>query len=191
MELFNKIKNFIAHLEQKEFYKYSGILLGVLLALVMAILYYNYSRVNFWKKQINKINDEREEIRTILEKDQQVLSQRAEVNTMLTEIPDFKIDGYFTTLVGKLGFIGAQKPTTEVRSSDREDPEYQEVLLTARFDTMNMKQLSELLDEIEQNGRIYTKDLEIIKSKKTPDAIMVNLTIATLQRKPENTEQLQ
>jgi ribosomal protein S17E len=62
------------------------------------------------------------------------------------------------------------------------------VLLNAKFDTMNMRQLCELLDAVEQNKRIYTKELEIIKSKKVPNTIDVNLTIATLQAKPETTE---
>jgi len=55
---------------------------------------------------------------------------------------------------------------------------------------MNTQKLTELLDTLEQNERIYTKEVEIYK----PDAgqtINVNLLIATLEPKietPETTE---
>jgi len=188
MELFDKIKNFIAHLETKQFYRYSGIILGSLIVLMLTIIYYHYSSMKFWAKRINIINEEREEIRSILDKAQLVANQRAEVDSMLNESPDFKIDGYFTELVSKFGFAGNTKPTTSISFGDRDDMQYREVFLNAKFDTMTMKQLCELLDEIEQKDRIYIKELEIVKSKKIPDTIMVNLTIATLQRKPEQTE---
>ncbi|MDR3550043.1 MAG: hypothetical protein P4L31_01405 [Candidatus Babeliales bacterium] len=188
MELFNNIRNYITNLDQKEFYKITGIALGAVLVIMLGIMYYTHTRVSYWRKRINIINEERDEIRTILEKDQLVLSQRAQVNAMLTEKPDFKINGYFTDLVSSLGFAGNRTPTTSVSFGDRDDQEYREVLLNAKFDAMNMKQLCELLDAIEQYDRIYIKELEIIKSRKIADAITVNLTIATLQRKPEQTE---
>ncbi len=46
---------------------------------------------------------------------------------------------------------------------------------------MNMRELSELLNVLEQNKRVYTKELEVQKSRKSPRAIEVQLTIATLQ----------
>lgn len=188
MELFNNIRNYITNLDQKEFYKITGIALGAVLVIMLGIMYYTHTRVSYWRKRINVINEERDEIRTILEKDQLVTGQRAQVNAMLTENPDFKIQGYFTDLVNKLGFTGNKAPTTSPSLGDRDDQEYREALLNAKFDAINMKQLCELLDELEHYDRIYIKELEIIKSKKVADAITVNLTIATLQRKPEQTE---
>lgn len=48
-----------------------------------------------------------------------------------------------------------------------------------------MKQLTELLYELEQKKRIYIKKLEIEKSKKTNNSIDVIITIATLLPKTE------
>lgn len=188
MNFFDNIKNYIAHLDKKEFYKYSGASLGILILMTIGIMYYHYNRVHFWIKRIKIINEEREEIRKILDADQLVLNQRAQVDAMLAETPDYKLEGYFTDLVAKHGFDGSKKPSTEVTFGERNDPQYREVFLEAKFDSMTMQQLCELLDEIEQNKRIYTEKIEIKKSTKIPNTIMVNLTIATLQRKPEQTE---
>ena len=46
---------------------------------------------------------------------------------------------------------------------------------------MTMKDLTELLKEVEQNKRVFAKELEIIASKKTANTIDVNFTIATLE----------
>jgi hypothetical protein len=109
------------------------------------------------------------------------------VNNILAENPDFKIDGFFTDLLSKTG-LERNKKETSISYADRGDKDYREVLLTAKFDTMNMRQLCELLNEIEQNNMVYTKELDIVKSKKIPNTIDVTLTIATLQKKPETTE---
>ncbi len=155
--------------------------------LSMTCVYYYYSTIKYWKKQTNEINAMRDEVKVILDKDELVQKQREEVNALLSEMPDFKIGEYFNDLIAKLGLTQNVVTSPSITYADRGDKEYREVLLTTQFDMMNMKQLTELLNEIEQNKRIYTKELEIIKSKKTPNTIEVNLTIATLQRKPETT----
>ena len=188
MEFIENIKRTIALWDEKEFYTYVGGFFLALVFIILGSLYYKHTGITFWRKRINSINEEREFIRNILNKEQRVSGQRAEVNAMLTETPDFKIDGFFTELMGKFGFEGNRKPTTSVSFADRGDPEYREVLLNAKFDALDMKRLCELLDELEQNKRIYTKELEIVKSKRNPSTIDVNLTIGTLQRKPEQTE---
>ena len=188
MNLFTPIKNFIASRDNNEFYYYLGGLLLGLMLIMTGIMYYQSSRVGYWRKRISGINDYREEIRKVINKDQHVKSQRDEVDKMLNETPDFKIDGYFTDLITKFKLIEVHATQRSVTYADRGDSKYREVLLNAKFDTMNMRQLCELLDAIEQNKRIYTKELEIVKSKKMPNTIDVNLTIATLQAKPEITE---
>jgi hypothetical protein len=187
MKLLNSIKDFITTRDKKEFYYYLiGLLVG-LLVFSVGIMYYQSSTVSYWRKRINSINEYREQVRQVINKDQHVLSQRAQVNKMLQENPDFKIEGYFTDLLTKLRLTD-HKTIMSPSYADRGDPEYQEVLLNVKFDTMNMRQLCELLDAIEQNKRIYTKELDIVKSKKMPNTIDVNITIATLQAKPETTE---
>jgi len=188
MKIFNSIQQFILNLDEKSFFTYSAGAIGTIILLCGGLIYYYYSSINYWKKQINDINYAREEVKRIIDRDELVQKQREEVNKMLDEMPDFKIEGYFNDLIAKLGLTQNKVTTPNITYGDRGDKDYREVLLTTQFDTLNMKQLTELLNEIEQNNRIYAKELEISKSKKMPNTIDVVLTIATLQRKPETTE---
>lgn len=187
MKIFDIINNYIANLDQKNFNKYLLIYLSGLCILCLGSVYYYYTSIKYWKKQLNEINVTRDEVKVVLDRDELVQKQREEVNALLSDMPDFKIGEYFSDLISKFGLTQNIVTSPSITYADRGDKEYREVLLTTQFDMMNMKQLTELLNEIEQNKRIYTKELEIIKSKKTPNTIEVNLTIATLQRKPETT----
>lgn len=185
MVLLEKIKDFISSLEEKNFYIYLGSALGAMCLLMLLFIYSFQSSVAYWQKKMRTINDLRSDVRFVVSKDSVVSSQRASVNTMLQETPDFKIDGYLTQVLQKMALEGNKQTSGPVSYLDHGDREYREALLPAKFDMMNMKQLCELLNEIEQNKRVYTKDLEIVKSKKVPNTIEVSLTIGTLQRKPE------
>ena len=59
-------------------------------------------------------------------------------------------------------------------------PGYTEIKLDVGLSGLNMKQLVDLLYKIEQNERVYTKDLKIIKNLKSP-TIDVTLVIATFE----------
>lgn len=187
MVIIEKIKEFIHNTEEKTFYYYLAATLGIVILLSGFLMYSYYSSVGYWQKRIRAVNELRDNVRAILTKDEIVASQRASVNTMLQETPDFKIDGYLTEILQKFSLEGNKQTSGPVAYIDHGDPEYREALLPVKFDMMNMKQLCELLNEIEQNKRVYTKDLDIIKSKKVPNTIEVSLTIGTLQRKPETT----
>jgi beta-lactamase regulating signal transducer with metallopeptidase domain len=66
-------------------------------------------------------------------------------------------------------------------SSQIDHDTYRESILKVELSDMNMKQLCELLDELNKNKRINTKELEITKSKTAKRSINVALTIATLE----------
>lgn len=187
MVIIEKIKDFIQNTEEKTFYYILAGTLGAFVLLSGLLIYNYYSSVAYWQKRMRQVNDLRDDVRAIITKDDVVSSQRASVNAMLQENPDFKIDGYLTEILQKLALEGNKQTSGPVAYMDYGDPEYREALLPAKFDMMDMKQLCELLNEVEQNRRVYTKSLDIIKSKKVPNRIEVSLTIGTLQRKPETT----
>lgn len=187
MVIFEKIQEFIKNLEERTFYYYLAALLGIIILLSGFLIYSNQSSIAYWQKRIRAINELRDDVKNILTKDDEVSSQRISVNNMLQEMPDFKIDGYLTEVLQQLSLEGNKQTSGPVMYVDHGDPEYREALLPVKFDMMNMKQLCELLEKIEQNKRVYSKDLEIVKSKKVPNTIEVSLTIGTLQRKPETT----
>ncbi|MEX0849595.1 MAG: hypothetical protein WD055_05170 [Candidatus Dependentiae bacterium] len=180
MNIVNKIKDFLDNLDIKNFYKYSGIFIGVITLLSFFLIYRFYSNIDHYKRQIRNLNDVRQEVQELLEKASSVKQQKEQVNAMLEADPNFKIAGYFKEILAQLNLTNKQISST-VTTQERGEQDYNESILSAKFGDMNMKNVSELLNLLEQNKRVYTKELEIQKSRKTPRAIEVQLTIATLQ----------
>jgi len=184
MEFLDKIRTFIQELDEKEFRTYLiAVLSGIFIVLIFFVAFY-LKRVSTLKKQISYVNEKREEVKNILEKNEVVDQQKQKVDTLL-ENKDFKIRQYFEDVVKKLSL---EKPLIATSQIDK-DATYREVILKATLDDLNMKQVCDLLEEIEKKkSLVYTKELEITRSKKRPRAIDVALTIATLQKKSQQSE---
>lgn len=187
MNIVTQIRDFLDNLDSKDFFKYIGITCAVILLFVSIIIYRFYSNVNYYKKQMQALNMQREEIGELLEKAALIKEQKQEVNAILEADPNFKIEGYFIKVLDQLNLSSKQVSTT-VATQERGDKNYNESTLTAKFTDINMKELCELLNVFEQNKRIYTKFLEIQKSRKSPRTLEVQLTIATLKLRTEPTE---
>jgi hypothetical protein len=185
MMLLEPIKVFINKTNAKTFFYYIiGYLAGCTLLFSLIIFYY-YSSMNGLQKKIKSINASREEVLAILEKSSLVQQQRLMVEETLAKDTDFKIAGYFLKLLTKLN-IKDKEVAEETATADLEE-NYRKSELNAKFEDMTMKELTELLQEIEQNPRIATNRIDITKSKKKPKTIEVNLTISTLLPKIEST----
>lgn len=183
MMIIQSIKNFINKIDSKAFLYYIIGYLSACALLCILIIFYYYSSTRFFQKKIKNINSEREEVLVILDKAALVQQQRLMVEDTLAKDTDFKIGGYFKNLLIKL-HLKDKEVAEETSTSDLEE-NYRKSELNAKFEDMSMKDLTELLQEIEQNSRIATERLEITKSKKQPKTIEVNLTISTLLPKIE------
>jgi hypothetical protein len=181
MNIFMRVLDQLQHSDSKIFKKYMFILLGIIIGLFSFITWRYYTGVAFYKKKISLLNGIREEARVIRENMVQVQTQRLRVYEMLKEESDFKIAGYFNSVLNTLNLFDSKK-TEETSQIDRED-NYRESELVASLTNMNMKQLAELLYELEQKKRIYIKKLDIEKSKKSKNQLDVTLIIATLLHK--------
>ena len=182
MTFLNPIKTFLNKMDSKTFlYSMIGYLAGCTLLFAIFIFYY-YSSIGSLQKKIKNINSEREEVLVILEKAESVKQQRLMVEETLAKDTDFKIGGYFKNLLAKLNLTD-KKVAEETSTSDLEE-NYRKSELNAKFEDMTMKDLTELLQEIEKNSRIATDRIEITK-KPAKKAIDVNLTISTLLPKIE------
>jgi hypothetical protein len=185
MTFLEPIKNFITKTDSKTFSYYMiGYISGCVL-LCLVIIFFYYRSVGVLQRKIKNINSSREEVLTILEKASAVQQQRSMVEETLTKDPDFKIGGYFKNLLVKLN-LRDKEIAEETSTADLEE-NYRKSELSAKFEDMSMRELTELLQEIEQNSRIATNRLEITQSKKKPRTIEVNLTISTLLPKIETT----
>lgn len=185
MAWLDPIKTFINTLDEKQFYLYLGGLLGAIFLSIVLIISLFYRNVSYYKKQIALVNEQRQEIQTLLQKNFRVDQQQAKVNQLLAENENFKIGGFFDELLAKLQ-LANKKVSSRVFPLEV-NPEYRELVLEARFAGMTMQQLCVLLNDMRANKLVYPKDLEITKSK-TPRTIDVTLVIATLQHKTESTE---
>ena len=180
MVVIEKIQRFIDDLEDKNFYLYLGLTLGVLLILVSGIIFYYYSARGGLQDRIEMIHEQRTKAKNILSTYEQVKKHKKEVDALMAENVDFKIMGYFDEVLTMLD-LGTKRTTREEISHVTHENKYDEHILKAKLTDMNMKELCELLNVLEHNKRIYTKELEIIKSKHAKKAIDVTLTIATLE----------
>lgn len=183
MEFIEKVYTYINNLEERRFYQYIAAFLGCI-TLITAILVFSYYR-NVWslKSEVIHINELREEVRSILDRGQIVKKEQREIDSLIAKEENFKIAGYFEGLLSNQG-LSNKRASVEVSSPGREG-KYKESILVARFTSMTMKELTELLQELEKNRRVFIKELDITLSQKTPNTIDVTLTIATLEPKPK------
>ena len=142
--------------------------------------------MNTLQRKIGSINSYRSEVLDVLEKASLVHQQKLMVEETLAKNPDFKIAGYFLQLLTKLKIRDKEDGAMDINTTDLEE-NYRKSELNAKFGNMTMKELTELLQEIEKNPRIATDRIDITKSKNKPKTIDVNLTISTLLPKIEST----
>lgn len=186
--MFQRLRTFIQELDERGFYKYAvGFLIIITLGLG-GIMYTSHYKIKNLQKRIKRVNTSRQNLQDILSTFEEVKQQKAEVAEILDKSKTFKIVGYIDQLIASLN-LTRYKAGAITQSEESLDylPEYSEIKAVIPFAQMNMVQLAELLHEIEKKERIYTKELDITKSR-TGNTIDVTLTIATLQARAQTTE---
>lgn len=176
---FEKIRNFIKRLDTKQAYQFIGAILAVVILMMIIMLFGYYRSIQKLQQRLRRVNQQRQITRSILEKNEYVLQQQAKVDEILAQDKNFKIKEYFNGVVQAAGLTGLISKEADW-SAQELVPGYTEIKLDVGFSGLNMKQLVDLLYKIEQNERVYTKDLKIIKNLKSP-TIDVTLVIATFE----------
>lgn len=174
-----RVRNFFRSLEPQEVYKYTALILAIILLISGLILWRYYAGVQSLQRKLGLLNKQRLETRSLLEKNDYVLQQQIRVDEILERDKNFKIKEYFISVVQKLGLANLISKDPEITSNELVNG-YTEIKLDVSLSSMNMKQLVDLLYNIEQNERVYTKDLKITKSLRT-QTIDVSLVIATFE----------
>jgi len=182
MEFLDKIRDRIQGLEEKELRKYLIVFLACLLLIISFMVFRYFYKISALESRIEDINELRvDEVRRLLSRAEDVKKRKEEVNKLIEEEDDFKIIEYFEGLLKKLRLSAVEVvPSRKMLEGD-----YIESELVTRIDGVSMRQLCELLQELDKKKRIYTKKLEIKKSSKIPKTIDVTITIATLLPKTE------
>lgn len=185
---FIPIYNFVTNLDRTQFTRYMFIGLGAVLLISSGIVIQYYRSTSALKKRIVRLNQYRVQTQEILQRAHDVATQRNSVNELLAEDIDFKIGGYFNELVNSLNLTSKKKGIDTLQTIERDD-NYLEQNVTAKFVDMNMKELATLLVELENNPRIFIRELEIKRAEKTPGTIEVTLIIATLLPTTSSTQE--
>lgn len=181
MTFIEQLQAKINNLDEYTWYKYVAIAAGLFLLLICLILFFYFSAVKKWELRLNGINESRQEAKRLVEKAQRVHKARDEVTTILKEDPNFKIKEYLQETMAHLGIF--QNVVSENVVVTGQDENYSETVATYQLAGISMKQLAEFLNEIDENQRVFTKELDITKSKKMPRTIDVGIVIATLMPK--------
>ena len=124
---------------------------------------------------------QRKEVADLLGEFESVKKKEKEVSEILDQDRNFKIAQFMLNVMRDVDL--AQNNSKEPELVEEElDNEYTEIKLVTSFVNLNMQQLCMLLTKIDQDERIYTKEVIITKVPKKP-FIDVTLEIATLKPK--------
>ncbi len=178
MTYLEKFKATLDNLEEKTLISYCLMLVGITFGLLLLLtIYYFYAR-HGWYGEVDELNQLREnKVRRILAREAQFQQQQQEARELLAKEPDFKIAGYLETV---LASFNLKSTRMEFLPETDKGQNYVESSIDFSLNGINMMQLVKLLQKFEENKRIYIKKLEIMRSKLTPHALEVNMTIATL-----------
>ncbi len=181
MTFLEQLQAKINGLDESTWYKYVAIAAGIFLVLLGLILFFYFSTLKKWELRLEALNENRQEAKRLLDKAERVQKARDEVTAILKEDPNFKIKEYLQEVMGQLGIF--QNVVSENVVVTGQDENYSETVATYQISGITMRQLAEFLNEIDENQRVFTKELDITKSKRSPRAIDVSIIIATLMPK--------
>lgn len=180
MDFFDKLKAILDTTDEKQFYTYISSALGALVLLVLLVMFYYVRSTGNIKKKIQELNTIRSgQIKQILTKADLIKKQKEALDTMLEEDPEFKLTEHLEKVLAQLN-LSDRKDRSEPLNKIDIDDKYTENKIEFTLNDIDMKQLVEFLVNIESNRRVYTKKLEITKSKTTPMKLEARITIATL-----------
>lgn len=181
LQMLLSIRSWFESLDQKTFRNYALGAGGGLLVLSIGIMYYNYRSVSTLIQALDDVNSERKKVKTILIDAKQVQKKQETVRKMLDENLSFKINQYLTQVLETLHLSNKSEPLT---SGTRDiDDKHRETSVTVILNGMSMKEVTQLLQELEKKEKIYIKELSIERDKKRAETVKVIISIGTLEPK--------
>ena len=188
MKLVAKYKKFLKEFDDKKQLRALYIVLG-LIVVIGGFFLYRYSRsISSLKKKMTVVNKARKETQVLLSTNKNVEMQRSKVESMLEkEGKNFKLLDFFNNTLSNLKLVPYRTGKEKISYSNPQGiraSKYQEVNLNVQMTNLNMRQVTDLLYELEQSKRVYIKKLEITSSKTNP-VVDLSLVIGTLQKKVE------
>jgi len=186
MNILQSCKDFLQNIPKKNLVQISaGVVFAIILLVIGTIMWQNYT-MNVLKKNLDKINKLRTESVTLINQYQEVLEQQEYVSELLNKDKTFKIKEFFDDMVKELFLERNVGNTAEVSEPQDLGNGYDEIRISAQFTSITTKQVCEILEKIEQNKRLYVKELTLSKVEQS-SSLDVSIIIATLQSKAAQT----
>lgn len=184
--LIQSLVNVLWQFDRKQLHRMLAVVVGGCLLMCAILIYVQIRSFYKLRREMIMINTERIKIRDLLTRNEFLKKERQRAQTIIDQDKQFKIIEYINNLVTQLHIKENFKitPVTINPLEHLQSLGYEEVKMDAEFINLNMRQLVQLLQELEQNKRIDIKQVEIERSQRE-NAINVLISISTLQHKAE------
>lgn len=174
--IIDSVRNFIRGLDRKEFALYAGAYVGFFVLVIIGIIVRHAYLVQDATEKIKQVNNTRKSVQKILTDFTSVEEQRSKVEALLKKDKSFRIQKFFQEVAHKATVFAHAKEKFSKQSMERG---YAEESLHVHLTQITMKQLCTLVQDVENEPRVYIKFVDITKRDATKK-INTEMVIATL-----------
>lgn len=172
MKFIERVQHYIDTLDARGFLIYAAVIGGIIFALSgMILLWRSYSLSSAFE-QLEELNESREKVRAILTRNKQVEQEKKHIDSIINQSPDFNLIEYVTAVLTSFGI----KQTRETLETVRTDI-YEERDLRVDIEEIDTKQLTEILQTLQDNERVTVKEVNIKRGKDRGMATTIDVTI--------------
>ena len=176
MKFLNSFLSFVKHLDRQEFIKYAGgYALGVLLLLTGTVLW-RYFAVSSLDERFETLSETRERVQSLMTKNDKLKKEQKRLDEIIKG--DFSLAEAFTNMLSGLGLRATKEVPTKTTPINNQ---YDKRSVTADISELDMKQITQLIQAIDQNERIIIEELTI--TRKPSMSLDISITVATLVKK--------
>lgn len=170
------IKNFFTNLDRKDFIRYAALYVGICVCIAIGLVSRHIYEIVEKKSKFLALNQARKSIQKSLTKYSLVEQQKKKVDELLVKDKNFYIKKFFDGVAQKNNVHQNSKETV---SKQKLENGYIEEALSVTLSAINTKQLCELLQDIENEQRVYIKFVDINKMMNAKK-INVTMSVATV-----------
>lgn len=176
MKLIHSFLSFVKHLDRQEFIKYaSGYALGVLL-IVGGTIVWRYLIVSSLDERFETLAETRQRVQSLMTKNDKLKKEQKRLDEIIKG--DFSLAEAFTNILSSLGLRATKEVPTKTTPINSK---YDKRSVTADIAELDMKQITQLIQIIDQNDRIIIEELTI--TRKSSMSLDISITVATLVKK--------
>ncbi len=179
MEFLGNAAEYILSLDSRQFMQHIGVFLGFCLLSGGGAVYYIYTLRSGYIEELKQLHVTTVKSRKIISDYEIVQNEEERVRGLLDDNKTFNMKSYFEQFCKQNNINPEFGWDTDSRSIEGNDA-FDEIILQAQFNNQTTEKLVSVLNNLDKNEIVYTKELEILREEKT---ISFTLTIATRKHK--------